>query len=103
MATAGYLADGLHVGFDYAQRLLRVLVLLALWRTILGPEGASGLSVAAVLTYTLVAELFRDQISIRTSMDNAIWSGTIANYFLRPHAVVGGFAAETAGKWALDA
>ena len=30
MATAGHLADGIYVFFDYGLRLLRVLVLLAL-------------------------------------------------------------------------
>src|SRR5437588_11010340 len=102
MATAGYLADGLYVGFDYVQRLLRVLVLLALWRTILGPDGASGMSTAAVLTYTLIAEVFREQLSARTSMDTAFWQGTVVGYFLRPHGIVGGFAAETFGLWLVD-
>jgi hypothetical protein len=41
MATVGHLADGLYVGFDYALGLLRVLVLLALWRAVL-PTGEAG-------------------------------------------------------------
>ena len=102
MATAGYVADGLYVAFDYALRLLRVLVLLALWRIILGPDGAGGMATAAVLTYTLIAAAFSEQIAIRTTMDEALWNGSLANYFLRPHWLVGGFAAETAGKWTID-
>jgi ABC-2 type transport system permease protein len=102
MATAGYLADGLYVGFDYALRLLRVLVLLALWRIVLGPNGANGMSTAAVLTYTLVAAVFAEQLAVRTDVDVAIWNGLVASHYLRPHGIVAGFAAETAGRWLID-
>jgi ABC-type uncharacterized transport system permease subunit len=102
MATVGHLADGLYVGFDYAIGLLRVLVLLALWRAVL-PEGqASGMTLATLLTYTVIAEAFGNQLAARTGMDNAFWNGTIVTYFLRPHWLVGGFAAEMLGKWAID-
>jgi ABC-2 type transport system permease protein len=102
MATAGHLADGLYVGFDYALSLLRVLVLLALWRTVL-PEGSvNGMTLPALLTYTVIAEAFGNQLSVRTGMDQAFWNGSIATYFLRPHWIVGGFAAEAVGKWATD-
>jgi ABC-type uncharacterized transport system permease subunit len=102
MATAGYVADGLYVAFDYGLRLLRVVVLLALWRIILGSDGAGGMTTAAVLTYTLIAAVFSEQLTIRTTMDNALWNGSLANYFLRPHWLAGGFVAETAGQWAID-
>jgi len=102
MATAGHLADGLFVGFDYALRLLRVLVLLALWRIVLGPNGANGMSTAAVLTYTLVAAVFAEQLAVRTDLDVAIWNGSVASHYLRPHGIVAGFAAETAGRWLID-
>jgi ABC-2 type transport system permease protein len=41
-------------------------------------------------------------VAARTGMDNAFWNGTIVTYFLRPHWLVGGFAAEMVGKWAID-
>lgn len=102
MATAGHLADGLYVGFDYVLRVLRVLVLLVLWRTVLPSGAVNGLGAAALLTYAVVAEAFVNQLHVRTDMDNAFWNGSLAMYFLRPHWFVGGFAAEMLGKWAID-
>jgi hypothetical protein len=53
------LADSPLLLVDVALRLLRVLVLLALWRTLLAtPDGAEPgpMSLATVLTYTVVVE-----------------------------------------------
>jgi ABC-2 type transport system permease protein len=102
MATSGHLADGLYVAFDYGIGFLRVLVLLALWRSVLPSGEAGGMTLAALLTYTVIAEAFGNQLSVRTGMDNAFWNGSIATYFLRPHWIVGGFAAEAVGKWTID-
>lgn len=102
MATAGHLADGLYVAFDYALRVLRVLVLLALWRTVLPTGEVNGMTATALLTYAVVSEAFANQLTVRTEMDIALWNGSIAMYFLRPHAIVGGFAAEMLGRWAID-
>jgi ABC-type uncharacterized transport system permease subunit len=102
MASAGYLADGLYVLFDYGLRLLRVLVLLALWRALLGDREVGGMTAGMVLTYTLAAELFRGQLSPRTDLELSFWNGIIAIHMLRPQSVVGGFAAEMVGRWAVD-
>ncbi|MFC1526714.1 ABC transporter permease [Candidatus Latescibacterota bacterium] len=80
--------------------LLRVLLLIALWRSILtgrGPVG--GMTLDAVLTYTLISEVFKGQLSNRTALDGALWEGTIANRFLRPIGIYGQFVAEMVGGW----
>src|SRR5215208_6442361 len=87
---------------DYALRVLRVLVLLALWRTILGDrEPAGGMSLAAVLTYTLVAEVFAEQLAVRTTLTEAFWVGNLVVRFLRPMGLVRQLATEMAGRWAV--
>jgi ABC-2 type transport system permease protein len=98
--SAGDLGDSPLFVFDYALRFLRVLVLLALWRTILaGRELAGPMSLGAVLTYTVVAEVFAEQLAVRTTLSLAFWEGTLVVRFLRPMGMVRQFTAEVAGKW----
>jgi ABC-2 type transport system permease protein len=100
MAAAAFVGDSRLFLFDYALRLLRVLLLLALWRTILGPDGeASGYTTAAVLTYTLVGEVFAEQLAARTELTETVWQGTFVNRLLQPVGVVGMFVAEMVGRW----
>jgi ABC-2 type transport system permease protein len=101
--TAGSQADSPLFLLDYALRLLRVLVLIALWRTIFAdqPPEALPMSLAAVLTYTLIAEVFAEQLNVRTTLVDAFWEGNVVLRFLRPMGLVRQFAAEMAGRWAV--
>jgi ABC-2 type transport system permease protein len=95
--------DSLHdQGFvligNYTLRLLRVVFLISLWRTLLPEEGdISGMTRDAVLTYTLIAEIFSGFMSVRTGLDEALWRGDIANRLLRPVGIYGQFIAEMLG------
>jgi len=87
---------------DFALRLLRVLVLLALWRTLFAGREAPGvMPLATVLTYTVVAEVFSQQLAVSTTLSVAFWEGTLVLRFLRPMGLVRQFAAEMSGRWAL--
>jgi ABC-2 type transport system permease protein len=98
--AAGEVGDSPLFLLDYALRLLRVLVLLGLWRTVLaGRDGAAvGMSLAAVLTYTLVAEVFAEQLAVRTTLAEAFWEGTLVMRFLRPMGLVRQLGAEMLGR-----
>jgi hypothetical protein len=88
---------------DYLLRLLRVAVLLALWRIVLSANpDASPIALGSVLTYTLLGEVFGDQLAVRTTIADAFWQGTIAQHFLRPMALVGQFASEMLGGWMIN-
>jgi len=84
---------------NYTLRLLRVVFLMSLWYTLLPEEGdVSGMTRDAVLTYTLIAEIFSGFISVRTGLDNALWRGDIANRLLRPVGIYSQFMAEMLGN-----
>jgi ABC-2 type transport system permease protein len=102
--AAGVIGDSPFFLITYALRLLRVLVLLALWRTILGSESSAAgpMSFASVLTYTVVAEVFADQLNLRTTLNDALWEGTLAIRFLRPMGLVRQLSAEMLGRWVVD-
>ena len=87
---------------DYLLRILRVVLLLSLWRLVLGGRGeVAGMTLAAVLTYTLIAEVFAEQLDVTTRIEDTMWEGTITGRFLQPLGLVGNFAAELAGNWAV--
>src|SRR5882672_2441953 len=87
--SAGDVGDSPLFVVDYGLRILRVLVLLALWRTILGGRETSGaMSLSAVLTYTVIAEVFAERLAVRSTLSLAFWEGTLVIRFLRPMGMV---------------
>jgi ABC-2 type transport system permease protein len=101
MQATGHLGDGPLVLMDYVLRILRVVILLALWRTVLGGRGeVSGMTLGAVLTYTLIAEVFAHQLEVTSRIEDTMWEGTLAGRFLRPMGLVGQFTAQLIGDWA---
>jgi ABC-2 type transport system permease protein len=102
LAASGPLADGLWAVFSAALRFVRVLILLAIWPTLIPPGAVvSGYRLGAVLTYSLVAEVFSAQLDARTPIAAALWNGTIATRFTRPMPLATQYAAEMVGEWAL--
>lgn len=100
LSATGYLGENPLFVLDYVLRVARVVILLSLWRVILGRPGAAfGMTLPAILTYTLIAEVFAEQLTPRTTLDDALWNGTVVVRFLRPLNTVGQFAAEMAGRW----
>ena len=87
---------------DYLLRLLRVAVLLALWRVVLSAGGRESVPLAPVLSYALLAEVLAEQLHVRTTLSDAFWQGTIAQNFLRPMPLVAQFAAEMVGGWLVN-
>jgi ABC-type uncharacterized transport system permease subunit len=102
IAALGPLSDGLWAIFSVALRFVRVLILLAIWPTLI-PAGSSvsGYRLGAVLTYSLVAEVFSAQLDVRTPIGTALWNGAIATRFTWPMPLATQYAAEMAGEWAL--
>jgi ABC-type uncharacterized transport system permease subunit len=101
MAATAYMSDSRYFLADYLLRFLRVALLLSIWRTLLAGRGpVSGLTMGAVLTYTLIAEVFGEQLACESGVEDAFWEGSIVTRFLRPMSTVGQFASEMAGRWA---
>lgn len=99
VATESLNDKGLVLIGNYTLRLLRVVFLISLWRTLLPEEGdVSGMTRNAVLTYTLIAEILHGFLSARTGLDDAMWRGDIANRLLRPVGIYGQFMAEMLGR-----
>ncbi|HEY3281173.1 MAG TPA: ABC-2 family transporter protein [Armatimonadota bacterium] len=103
LSAASLTTDGPLFLLDYLLRFLRVALLLSLWRVVMAHRGpVSGISLDALLTYTLITEVFAEPLACRTQLDVSIWEGSIAQRLLRPLPLVGHYAAETFGRWALS-
>ena len=99
VATESLNDRGLMLIGGYTLRLLRVVFLMSLWHTLLPEKGdVSGMTRNAVLTYTLIAEIFSGLMSVRTGLDEALWRGDIANRLLRPIGIYGQFISEMLGR-----
>jgi ABC-2 type transport system permease protein len=100
MAAASTVGESRLFLFDYLLRVLRVGVLLALWRIILPHRGTvSGMTLGAVLTYTLVAEVFAEQLTSYTRINIDLWDGSIAVRLVQPIGMVQHYAADMVGRW----
>ena len=100
LAATSYVGDSPLFIMDYLLRILRVAVLLSLWRVLLPHgEAASGLTLPLLLTYSLLAEAFAEQLEAYTDVSEAFWDGTIATRFIKPLSVFGQFTAEACGRW----
>jgi len=81
-------------------RIVRVVVLLSVWRAIFAAKPTEvGLSIEAILTYTLIAEIFADQLSPRTHIEWHMFDGGIAMNYLQPMNLPLQFAARMVGRW----
>src|SRR5688500_5439462 len=91
------------VWFKYLLRLLRVALLVAVWRAVYAGKGeVDGLVLAQVLTYTVIAEAFQAQLDARVNVDWSLHEGTIAMHLLRPVGTFFDYAAEMVGTWIWD-
>ncbi len=100
LSATSYIGDSPLFLMDYLLRLMRVAVLLSLWRLLL-PHGetVSGFTLPLLLTYSLLAEMFAELLEAYTDVSDAFWDGTIATRFIKPLSIFGQFTAEACGKW----
>jgi ABC-2 type transport system permease protein len=102
ISAASLVGDSKLFLIDYLLRLLRVGLLLSIWRTLFaGRAAVGGMTLPVVLTYSLVAEAFGEPLNARTDLPDYFWNGTITTRFLRPMSLFGQFGAEACGKWAM--
>ena len=103
MAATSLVGENFLFLLDYAMRLVRVLLLLAIWRTLFaGKTDVAGLTLNDLLTYTLIAEIFADPLEAMTGFADAFWDGTISTRFLRPIGLMEQFATEQFGRWGMN-
>lgn len=95
-ATQAFDGNFFFVFAGYGVRLVRMAVLIGVFRSL--PPNA-GMSYGQMLTYTVLASAFSEQLYFDTPATTALWEGSIVGRFTRPVPVLLGLMAETVGKW----
>lgn len=88
------------VAGEYWVRFLSFFLLTLLWRSLAASGGdLGGMTLSQLLTYSLMATVWRQQLDIITPATSALWEGAIVGRYQRPMSVTGSFMAETVGRW----
>jgi ABC-2 type transport system permease protein len=100
LEATGSMGDDPMFFIQYIFRLLRVIVLLSVWRIIFekSPHHTE-MSLAAVLTYTLIAEVFHEQLNPQTGLAWDVLRGRTTTAFLQPISLVEQFSSKMVGRW----
>lgn len=100
--SARQVFDGgiLCVAGEYLVRFIQFVMLILVWKSLAG-HGVSlnGMTMAQLLTYTLMSSVFHQQLDIISPATSSLWEGSIIGRYLRPFPVIGSFVAETIGRW----
>jgi len=99
LEAASTLGEDVLFIIQFLFRLLRVVVLLSLWRVILTEHDTAGMTLSTILTYTLIQEVCAEQLLPRTNIEWALHDGGIAMRFLQPLDLVSQFMAHMVGGW----
>jgi ABC-2 type transport system permease protein len=99
-ATQTFDGGVLNVIGSWALRLVTLLVMLAVWSSLLREgAGTGGLSLPQVLTYAVLSSILSEQLNIVSPASLAFWEGTLASRYTRPMSVILQLMAETVGRW----
>ena len=99
LEAASTLGEDVLFIIQFLFRLLRVVVVLSLWRVILTDHDTAGMTLSTILTYTLIQEVCAEQLLPRTNIEWALHDGGIAMRFLQPLDLVSQFMAHMVGGW----
>lgn len=88
---------------QFVFRFLRVVILLSIWPVLFaGRAEVAGFTLATTLTYTLIQEVFSEQLLPRADIEWAMHDGGLAMRFLQPLDLVSQFTAQMLGRWAFS-
>jgi ABC-type uncharacterized transport system permease subunit len=102
ISATGFIGESPFFLFNYLLGFAWVAILLTLWRAVLAGRGeVSGMTLGAVLTYTLLAQALGNQLNPRAGIEVSMWNGTFVNHFTHPMPIVGQFVAHMFGEWSI--
>lgn len=102
--TAQNLTNGglLYLMPGYLLRVVYLVPLLLLWRSLMSSGVEVGMTLEQMLTYTFLGTIFSSLLVVQTPASNWLYEGLIINLYQRPMGVLRHLAAQTAGGWLPD-
>lgn len=83
----------------YLLRILYLVPLLLLWRTLIANHVDAGMTLSQMLAYTYLSTLLSDLLLVRTQATNWFYEGLFVSLYKRPLGVLPQLAAQTVGGW----
>lgn len=101
VVESGYFGIANVVG-EYLLKLLRMLALMLLWRTLFA-QGAdlAGMSIEQTLGYTLLSAALAPLLDVRSPASSWLHEGTMLSLYQRPMGILSQLVAQTMGAWAM--
>ncbi len=82
---------------NYLLKVVYLLPLIFLWRTLMNSGVETGMTLQQMLTYTYMSTLLAGLLVIRTPLGNWIYEGLIIGLYQRPLSIYGNIIAQTLG------
>lgn len=79
-------------------RIVQLVPLLLLWRTLMRSDVETGMQLSQLLTYTYASALLSGLLSIRSSLTNWFYDGILVSLYQRPMSVYGHVISQTLGE-----
>jgi ABC-2 type transport system permease protein len=86
----------------YALRVVYVIPLLLLWRSLMAGGVVTGMSLGQMLTYTFLGTILAEILVVRTPASNWLYEGLIISLYQRPMGILSHLMAQTVGGWVPD-
>ena len=83
----------------YLLRIIYLLPLLLLWRSLVGGGVDVGMSLTQMLTYTYMGTVLSEVLVVRTPASSWLYEGLIISLYQRPMSILSHLAAQTIGGW----
>ncbi len=83
---------------NYMIRLVYLLPLIILWRTLMNSGVETGMTLSQMLTYTFISNLFGDLLNITSPLTHWIMDSPLLSACQRPMTIYGNVMAESIGK-----
>jgi len=102
--TSQNLTNGgiMYLALGYMLRIVYVIPLLLLWRSLMAGGVEVGMSLSQMLTYTFLGTILSDVLVVRTPASNWLYEGLIISLYQRPMGIFSHLMAQTVGNWIPD-
>jgi len=84
---------------DYLLKVLYLLPLLFLWRSLMQSGVDAGMTLEQMLTYTFLGAVLSDLLVVRTKASSWLYEGMFISLYQRPTGVVLHLISQTVGRW----
>lgn len=84
----------------YVLKIIHLVPMLLLWRTLISSGVDVGMTLAQMLTYTYLGVILSEMLVVRTQASNWLYEGLFISLYQRPVNVAGHLISQTIGGWA---